>query len=61
MIPCGNNTPPILLYSVDRFLLTIRNPQTKYCCIQWFKKHDAAKSSIGFHFRNRTFQKKVIY
>lgn len=49
------------LYSVDRFLSSIHNPQTKYRCLSLLRLRNATQSSVGFMYRHGVFKLTYIY
>lgn len=49
------------MYSVDHYLKTVQNLQTKWKILTWLRQHDAARPSIGLVYRNKTYQIVYIY
>lgn len=49
------------MYSVHLYLKRIRNPQTKWIVLQWLRRHDAARPSVGLAYRYRTYRTVRLY
>lgn len=48
-------------YSVEKFLESIQNIQTKAKCLEWLRKRDAAQPHVGFIYQRGVFEQKYIY
>lgn len=49
------------MYSVELFLKSVHNLQTKYKLLEWLQQHDAAHPNIGLEYRNNAYQMVYIY
>lgn len=49
------------MYSVDQYLKSVRNLQTKCKLLTWLRLQDAAHSNIGLFYSDKAYQKVYIY
>lgn len=49
------------MYSVELFLKSVHNVQTKHKLLKWLQEHDAAHTNIGLEYRNQAYRRIYIY
>lgn len=48
-------------YSVDQYLKTVRNIQTKWKLLCWLRQHNAAQPNIGIEYSQDHYRRVYIY
>lgn len=49
------------MYSVELFLKSVRNVQTKRKLLQWLQQYDAAHTNIGLEYSHHAYKRVYIY
>lgn len=49
------------MYSVELFLKSVHNVQTKRKLLEWLQQYDAAHANIGLEYTHQGYKRTCIY